>query len=226
MKILIIENIVDVAEKRAKDFGFNIDEVDIAYKRDDAIKLLTSQYYDVIFLDILLAGKNWTDVILILEEIFMVENRHGAVFLVSQLAEQLNSDKYQQLSRQIESFPIMSITSPLEEDSPEPSEYKHIRKIINLIKGTINRHPSIDNHDLPTKGHISKEVLKFFITISTWIIGLFLIPYLLKQPLFNNTSSNILIIISSIPGILAAIIIYWDKINILIKPVATLFQQK
>ncbi|MCI5217956.1 MAG: hypothetical protein D3914_01870 [Candidatus Electrothrix sp. LOE2] len=228
MKVLIVENIVDAAEKRAKDFGFNIDEVDIAHKRDDAIILLNANQYDVIFLDIFLAGKNWTDVILILEEVFLEENRHGAVFLVTQLADQLNKDKYQELSKQINSFPIMTITLPADEESLEPDEYKLIREIINLIKGTINRHNTINNHDLSllNKGHIAKEILKFFLTISVWIIGFYLIPDLFEKPFLEKTSPNILIIISSIPGILAATIMYWDKINVLLKPVTSRLQQK
>lgn len=207
MNVLIIDNIVDEAEQRAEYFNFDSSHnVFLAHKRDSAIKYLNKHSFDVIFLDLLLSGKNWMDSILILDEIFNEKKSHGAVFIISQLADSIESDI--QLKKTLEKYPILLITTPIDEDIQAPKEYKYIKNIINVIDGTILRHKS--------KYILSKELIKIIVSLFAWVIGLILLPQLLSYSSIKITSQPIILIVSSVPGMLVASIVFWDKIKYLL----------
>lgn len=218
MNILIIDNKVDAAEQRALYFGFKHDHnVDLAYKRDDAIDCLNLNQYDVIFLDVLLSGKNWMDSILILEEIYNEKKKHGVVFLITQLAKSITTGEEPELSKELSKYPIDAITTPIDEYCSEPEEYEYIKSIIGIIGRTVVRHSS-DKDPIPKYIISIIEIIKFLVAMFVWTGGIILIPSLLNYSDLNEISPGIRLLISSIPGILVTTTLYVDHVKLLVRP--------
>jgi CheY-like chemotaxis protein len=225
MKVLIIENTVDIAERIATHFDFGSNcaikftkdrsvafgsncEINIANNRTAALGFLEKNSYDVIFLDVYLNGNRTLDIHIILEEIFKTDRNHGAVFILSKIAN-FHEDAFT-LKQELNEYPILALSTPLlDDDAEEPKEYKNIKHIIRIIRGSIDRHsqPKISYKD---------EVGKFLIFLIVWLTNLPVLVFVLTKNLLPNIQPTMQISISLAPAILVTVILYMEKLKILI----------